>query len=50
MQKRYGLQERQSVSLALPTSGHAEPDVSFEVLSLSRNSEGKCNPGSTGRR
>ena len=36
MQQRYGLQERQSVSLALPTSGHAEPDVPLGVLSLSR--------------
>jgi hypothetical protein len=50
LQQRYGLQERQSVSLALPTSGHAEPDVSFKVLSPSRNSEGNYNPGSTGWR
>lgn len=50
MQQRYGLQERQSVSLALPSSGHAEPDVPLWVLSLSRTSEGKCNPGSTGRK
>jgi hypothetical protein len=50
MQQRYGLQERQDVSLVLPASGHAEPDVPLGVLSLSRTSEGKCNPGSTGRK
>lgn len=50
MQQRYGLQERQDVSLVLPASGHAEPDVPLGVLSPSRTSEGKCNPGSTGRK
>jgi len=50
LQQRYGLQERQNVSLVLPSSGHAEPDVPLRVLSLSRNSEGKYNPGLTGWR
>ena len=27
MQQRYGLQERQNVSLVLPSSGHAESDT-----------------------
>ena len=50
LQQRFGLQEQMGVSLARPSSGHAEPDVLSGALSLSRNSEGKCNPGSTGRR
>jgi len=50
LQQRYGLQERQSVSLVLPSSGHADPEVLFGALRLSRNSEGKCYPGLTGRR
>jgi hypothetical protein len=50
MQQRYGLQERTGASLAYPSSEHAGPDVLFGALSLSRPSEGKCNPGSTGRR
>jgi len=40
LQQRYGLQERQNVSLVLPSSGHAESAVLSGALSLSRNSEG----------
>lgn len=50
MQQHYGLQERQNVSLVLPSSGHAEPDVSSEILSLSCHSEETCNSGLTGWR
>jgi len=50
MQQRYGLQERQNVSLVLPSSGHAESDTLIRGLSLLRNSEGTCYSGSTGRR
>jgi len=48
MQQRYGLPERMGVSLACPSSGHADPDVLLGALSLSRPSEGKWNPGSAG--
>ena len=50
MQQRYGLQERQNVSLVLPSSGHAESDTLVKGLSLLRNSEGKYHSGSTGSR
>jgi len=49
LQQRFGLPERMGASLACPSSGHAKPDVLSGALSPSRNSEGKCNPGSTGR-
>ena len=42
MQQRYGLQERQNVSLVLPSSGHAESDTLVGGLSLLRKDLARC--------
>jgi len=50
LQQRFGYKNRRVFPWPVLLPGTPKPDVLSGALSLSRNSEGKCNPGLTGRK